>query len=198
MVGAVNPVKFVSDQSTSVVWACGSCGMLHVDSEAQAEGCCLCSRCGGQRKPGRTLCEPCDKDRRNHEKRRRHSRLRSLPVVPYNGEPVYVDDIDRFFTDAAEAADWLWDTGRTAVDVVRLIVHPCRTRRVGTPDLRELVEDAWSEDSPDDSDYTVLSRHLTDALATVQALAESEAPEVWEPRLTERVVISPVFASDGT
>lgn len=113
--------------------------------------------------------------------------------APYDG-PVYVADNERFYESPDQASETLWDQGR---EPTAMTVHPCSVEQVGTPDLREYVEENWAceYDDPDGVDWEP-TRAALEAMATCQAVLEAEAPRIWRPLLKERITLPAVDCPD--
>lgn len=106
-------------------------------------------------------------------------------LVEDKGEPVWVQGLDRYYLNADEAADAVFDE---MVDPTKVLAHPCDVRPVSTPDLIEMIEEAWGQDfdEPEAMDIGV-PKPLRTIIIGLQPLLAQAAPVAWHPRLRERV-----------
>lgn len=123
---------------------------------------------------------------------RRVQMMETCTVVEGHEGPVYVDFLNRFFPTPRDAFEALWDDGIEPDDGAALI-QPCTVGKAGTPDLIETIEEMWACDyeDPDAMDLT-LPKDLVLILTGVQGLVEKAAPDVWNPRIKERIVLPPM------
>lgn len=189
-------IEFRSEHSSSIVYACGLCGLVAaLNRREEAERCCVCPRCGGRRERQYTVCETCratDDAARRAEYR---ARLAQLPVVEDDGGPVYVEDLSRWFDNSDAAVDALYDD---SIDVEAAIVFPSKVFTASVPDLVDHVDESWAmnyEDPPDDLMSTEAAEILKEAAAKVAKFA----PTVWEARSKERIQLrAPIVTTPAT
>ena len=184
----MNVIEFRSDKSSTVLYACGKCRYTSLDG-AHAAACCLCPKCGAETKgPGLSWCESCRKEEWAFKDALRQEIERALPIVEDKGEPVMVGD--RFYEDAYAAAEAVWDDGD---DPTEAIAHPCTVAKAGTPNIAEVVEEAWGSEYDDPDAYDI---RLDPAVAeAIQKQIEALAPTVWIPRTKERVALPSIEAT---
>jgi hypothetical protein len=134
-------------------------------------------------------CKDCmDKvwDRRRAEEKEKQ---RALPVVEYDGGPVYVED--RYYESADAAAEALYDDG---IDPTEAVAHPCTVSKCVVPDLAEHVEERWGEEF-EEYDEPRITKETREAIKAVEARLAEEAPEVWYARTQERIFLRAVQVS---
>lgn len=180
-------ITFTSEDSPTVLYACGNCRYTALEKDF-AEQCCLCPGCNlpAGKGPGRQTCDDCRKKNYRQQAAETHVRELALPIVEDKGEPVLAGG--GFFETVHDAAEAMWDDGRDVADVV---AHPCTVAKAGTPDVHELIEEAWCSEF-DDPDLVEMGAEAVALCAEFQAKIEAFAPTVWIPRTKERVVLPAV------
>lgn len=186
----VKVIEFRSEQSPTVIYACGLCGFTTKD-EASAERCCLCARC---KKPVEvrfgTMCTSCTAEDWRIKKERRRAKAMERPVVDTDG-PVFVADNEHFYESADAAAEALYDDG---IEPTLALAHPCHVGPVAMPDLHTFVDEAWGEEF-EDGFYDGLPKAATEAIDECVKKLTPLAPTVWTPNERERVVLPAVTVS---
>lgn len=113
-------------------------------------------------------------------------KLADLVWVEDTGGPVFVSSPgEHFYRDSDTAADALFDDG---IDFDTAVVHPCKVEKAHTPDIREVVEEAWYSNYEDpDTVNAELPTALGMIVDGLQVLLQRAAPDVWLPRYGERI-----------
>ncbi len=199
-------IEFVAEGYDSL-YACGQCRMIVVNrlvpiSDGAEPGdrelailCCWCTRClAAPRKGHRSVCEDCEKLQRQETNAARHAKLLAMPFAePAGYEMFFADEINRFGEDLDTLADYILfdveDGGGTYADIdwSDQVVHPCSKRQVGTPDVLEHLDEAWSSEFTDDSGPYLPSEAARQQAKLLQALLEKDAPIIYEPITTLRI-----------
>lgn len=124
--------------------------------------------------------------------------IEAWPVEEWDGETplyhwateTYDEDLHALLDQVIDNDELLYTDGPDR----RWAVSPCQTTRRPTPDLVEAVELAWD---PDGDAITngrdILSPDLRDAIVTLQAWLEREAPITWRPIRGRLINIEPVL-----
>lgn len=179
-------IEFTSPDSATTLYACSTCSLvIPTNSREMAERCCTCAACGAPTVKRATLCPSCSIEQASKRREVEREKLLALPVVEDDGGPVFVHDLDRFFADSDQAADALFDDD---MDVADAVVQPCNVVKVGTPDLVEHVEESWSENFEDGYEDG-LSKETKAVLTAAYDYVSARAPEAWEMRRRERIVL---------
>lgn len=180
-------IEFTSPDSTTVLYACTWCELLHPRNDrAMAERCCVCTRCGGRvEKIGWTACEPCRDAAHVEREAERRAKYLALPVVDDDGGMVYVEDQGRWYECLDAAREALVDDG---IDLSTVIVFPGIKGVAHTPSIAQLVEEHWGEQFEDPYDCS-LPREAVDALTAAEKMAIEHAPVMWEANTKVRVAL---------
>jgi hypothetical protein len=177
--------EFRSAEHEAVLSMCPSCGTPKLSRE-EAATCCVCPGCGAPTQSRyRLYCEGCLAKERHAQVEQLRIKKLALPVVDYDGGPVFVDSIDHFYADLDSAADALRDDGH---DLATVIVHPCDTSRVSVPDIHSFVDESWGEQF-EEGEWGSLSAEAHSAIEDLLEVLEKERPVIWLPRLSERLMI---------
>ncbi len=110
-----------------------------------------------------------------------------LTDLHYDEVPAwYVEELpgDHYVAGFSGLIDLVTDT---ELDPERLTIRPCRVTKPVTPDLAELVLDAWVEQYADGFGPDDLPEAAANALAFAQAKVARNAPDLWEPILTSHL-----------
>lgn len=185
--------EFISTSAPDrVFYVCGTC--WNVSRECQdRKPCpfCTCHICHEQpRERSGWPCADCRARLDSERDAREQEALLACQVVDDDGSPVYVPALDSYFNDAHEAAEAVWDEAADAT-----IAVPCDKKRVATPDLVEVVEEAWNEGSADEDPHEI-EPAVRGFLIAAQAVVACGAPTVWIPRAGVRIAL-PSYDEEG-
>jgi hypothetical protein len=131
------------------------------------------------------VCEVCRPEVDAERTARHLSDELALPVVADPGGPVFT--AGRYFEDAFAAAEAVWDDDE---DPTEQVAHPCTVTPAPTPDLDEVVEEAWADCFEDSRPGLTPAMRLL--LQSATRLAAAAAPDVWTPNIRVRIILPEV------
>jgi hypothetical protein len=109
-----------------------------------------------------------------------------LPIVDYNGGPIYA--ADQYFESVDDFFDWCADAD-THPSTEHC--HPVLKRKAHTPSsdsLLDYISEVWSQEF-DDHDEFDFSKEVQDLMDRLTFALRAEAPTVWEAQMNKRLVL---------
>lgn len=116
----------------------------------------------------------------------RRARLLAVPAVEDNNGPVYWEDRDRYYHDSGILLDEAYDDEIS--DLSQSLIFQCTTELAHTPDLAEIVDEAWGDEI---EDWYGISDALSAKIEAFRKEIAVEAPTIWLPNYKARLELTP-------
>lgn len=195
------PIELVNKATPDkvIAWACGECGIV-CPSEQVAKGHCAANvcDCGNFCAKHYTACPSCIKDNRAKKDLKKREAAEVVSADDYDG-PVYWDQADEYFPDAAEAFDAVSD--RVDFDAEEREAQTLWTCRKAflTMDANDIISGELESQEHHDEAYNAISQKGVNVLQKLlDGWIEEHAGcvETWFPVEKKRIVFPQKWWTD--
>ena len=162
------------------IYFCDKCRIVHRNKDA-ADECCMPHPCTCGEKVDTPYTRQCSKCRDRIWAEERHKRFEAMPIVEYNGEPLYYNE--EYYPDKETLLDSNYDILDGFLDA-----QICDVQKLGQMNSAESLADDIEENMLCEMDECIELKHKDKLIEVLREWLKTENAKIWIP-INKRVKI---------